>query len=301
MQTAPQNSALSRSRTCNPTVPPTEEDGGYVAMLGCISKVPLSEISAADRDSIPFANNGRHIHGYVPSADPTDDTFYVSYSPVEVNGLTLTPASGHAVILGEGGGATRTATDSLLQNPNGYYVVSGAATGTVTAPFTKLALQLTDKNQAIDWDVSSSTNANGKPQPGSTAKLGNVKLSDLASGLPGVGWLAGQVIETADVDQNLTSLGFAIAGDGTYVTNLPIDITNLPFGDSASAQVVLQADNSDGLQLGSFTLHVPDVFFGPVEFRTSMCNTPAMVASPPATARESHSHRRTRSRDARRP
>jgi virginiamycin B lyase len=265
---APQNSRFTTKRACSTGPVPTTEDGGYVSMQGCISQVPLSSLSKDDRDEIPFANNGRFEHGFVPSTDATDDTYFASYGPVQVNGLTITPSSGHAVILVEGGGATKLHTDSILKNPNGYYLVSGGATATVTAPATGgHKLQLTGSDQAIDWDVSSSTNPNGKPQSGSTAKLADVKLSNVASGIPGIGWLAAQVIETADIDQTLTSLAFAIAGDGTYVTDLPIDITNLPFGDNASADVVLQADNADGLEFGGFTLTIPDVFLGPLEFR----------------------------------
>jgi streptogramin lyase len=265
---APQNTLLNQRNQCSATASPTEEDGGYVSMIGsCISEVPLSSLSKDDRDEIPFANHGRFEHGFVPSTDTTDDTYFASYGAVRVNGLTITPSSGHAVILVEGGGSSRRSSDSILQNPNGYYLVSGGATATVTAPDSDRQLQLTATDQPISWNVSSSTNANGKPQAGSTAKLTDVKLSNIASGIPGIGWLAAQVIQTADVDQTLTSIGFAIAGDGTYVTNLPIDITNLPFGDDASADVVVQADNVDGLQLGEFTLTIPDVFVGPIEFQ----------------------------------
>ncbi len=264
----PQSTRFKTAHACSNAPIPTTENGGYVSMQGCISQVPLSSLSKDDRDEIPFANNGRFEHGFVPSSDATDDTYFASYGPVQVNGLTITPSSGHAVILVEGGGSTRKSNDSILQNPNGYYLVSGGATATVTAPGTGgHKLQLTGTNQSISWDVSSSTNANGKPPAGSTAKLADVKLSNIAGGIPGIGWLAAQAIETADIDQTLTSLGFAIAADGTYVTNLPIDITNLPFGDNASADVVLQADNADGLQLGEFTLTIPDVFLGPLEFQ----------------------------------
>jgi virginiamycin B lyase len=265
---APQNSRFTTKRACPAAPVPTTENGGFVSMVGCISQVPLSSLSKDDRDEISFANNGRFKHGFVPSTDSTDDSYFASYGPVQVNGLTITPSSGHAVILVEGGGATKLHTDSILKNANGYYLVSGGATATVTAPGTGgHKLQLTGTSQAIDWDVSSSTNANGKPQAGATAKLADVKLSNIASGIPGIGWLAAQVIETADIDQTLTSLGFAITGDGDYVTNLPIDITNLPFGDDASADVIVQADNASGLQLGEFTLTIPDVFLGPLEFQ----------------------------------
>jgi virginiamycin B lyase len=264
---APQSTRFKTVHACSNAPIPTTENGGYVSMQGCISEVPLSSLSKDDRDEIPFANNGRFEHGFVPSSDATDDTYFASYGPVQVNGLTITPSSGHAVILVEGGGATKGHSDSILQNSNGYYLVSGGATATVTAPGSSRTLQLTGTNQPISWDVSSSTNPNGKPQSGSTAKLADVKLSNVASGIPGIGWLAAQVIETADIDQTLTSLAFAIAGDGTYITDLPIDITNLPFGDNASADVVIQADNASGLEFGGFTLTIPDVFLGPLEFR----------------------------------
>ena len=72
----------------------------------------------------------------------------------------------------------------------------------------------------------------------------------------------------------MSTLAFAYPAAGDYVTNVPIDLTNLPFlvddkssSQGATAAVMLQSNNADGLQLGEFSLSIPDAFFGSVEIK----------------------------------
>ena len=230
---------------------------GYVDMQGEISQVALSDLTQADRRAMPFKTTKRSRKGFTPADDPTGDVFYASSCPVLINGLLVSPQSGHAVVLARGGGSTvRNGPDSLFVNPDGLYVVSGGVTVDVVAKGTAASIQVA--NKAIDWDVSKNT--------AGVAPIGNVKLSNSAAGIPGVGWIAGQVIHNYTSDTPFTTLAFAVKS-GDYVTEIPFQLNLQVAGFNADGDVTLESDNANLLTLGNFDINVPDVFFGPVEFK----------------------------------
>ncbi|BEP12591.1 hypothetical protein acdb102_09020 [Acidothermaceae bacterium B102] len=253
-------------------------DGGFVQMVGCVGVVPISELSDADRATVPFKASA--VRSFVPGSegDPTSDVFYAAYDEVLINGLAVTPAKGHAVILAVAGGKG----DTLLSTPNGYYIASADAT---VAVYAKGSRSMPLASGRISWDVSGGVGPNGAPPVNSTnaIPIANVTLANAAPiALPGIGWLLGKVISAIPGGNPvLSTLAFAYPADasdptgklGRYVTNVPIDLTNLPFGiadqtsQGATAALMLQTDNASGLQLGDFTLSIPDAFFGAVEIK----------------------------------
>src|SRR5262249_28284761 len=126
----------------------------------------------------------------------------------------------------------------------------------------------------IDWNVSEH-DANGIPRGEKGVPILGVSLSNTAHAIPGIGWLAGLVVDQIPgADQKLTTLSFNINGDDPnnpiYVTKMPFESTNLPFGISASSSTsvtvgaVLSADNDRGLNLDSFDVSAPKGFIGPL-------------------------------------
>ena len=188
--------------------------------------------------------------------------FYAAYGDVKINGLLVTPVKGHAVIFAVAGGKG----DTQLAQANGYYIASGAATVGVYA---KGARSLPLSSGRISWDVSSGSGTNGAPPVNNVAAIpiANVTLANAAPvALPGIGWLLGKVISAIPgANAAVASLSFAHPADpgdptgktGLYVTNVPVDLMNLPFGiaestrSGATAAVMLQADNAHGFRGGS--------------------------------------------------
>jgi hypothetical protein len=273
---APTSTTLHQTLHPSPACLSSEQHGGYAAVRGCLSLVAFADLPLSDREQVPFAvhcsgtGKTRHCHIASRFADPTSDVFYASYGPVHINGLLVTPAAGHAIVLGEAGGNVNLANgvpDSQLANPCGYYVFSGAATAAVVAQGTSIKLQVTDTDRPLSWDVSLQTGCpNGDPRPNGNAPLGGIKLSNLASGIPSVGWLAGQVIESIPgADPRVATLAFTLK-NGDFVTDIPLELTNLPFVNGAGS-ITLESDNDRLMYLGAFDLNVPDAFIGPQEFK----------------------------------
>lgn len=269
------SAVLKNSHNCVVSGPPDRVQAGFVEMQGgCIAEpVRLDSLPGADADLLPLITNIRHRLGLPPlhltkivnNPYPANDAFYASRLPVHINGLTVTPASGHAVILAVGavGGFSGFIHKGLV------YVVSDDATISV-GPGAGVPLD----SGRIEWNVSE-RDANGVPRGEKGVPILGVTLSNTAHAIPGIGWLAGLVVDQIPgADQKLTTLSFNIhrdsAGVPTYVTDMPFEFTNLPFGISSNSSTsvtvgaVLSADNDRGLNIDSFDVSAPKGFIGPL-------------------------------------
>jgi len=266
----PQNSRLGACLRSAPTT------GGYVEIFGCLSQTSFSDLPAADRVLLPLSHLHKLLHRPPPTADSSADVFFAASTPVHIDGLVVTPAPGHDIIFAHAG-----VSDTILAHTDGYYVVSGSATVSLATEGTSLTLPL--QKGPISWEVSDTKREEG------VAVINGVTLKGiLGAAIPGLGGLAGQVLgaipeeaikEIPEAGTALTGkLGFMLSNK-RLVTNIPIDLTNLPFsqyfgqpsGFRVTIALTAENDPAEGstygqpkLTLGDFNLAVKQAFIGPL-------------------------------------
>ena len=268
----PSHTSLGETRRC---IHPSVTTYDYVEIVGCLSQVQFSELPV-DRGEAPLPlGKGRRRH-FAPSEDPTGDTFLASRGQVQVNGLLVTPESGHSLVLGHAA-----AGETLLREPNGYFLFSGAANVSIASQGVKTVLPIS--SGPLSWDVS--LTSNGKAREHGVAVIGGITIKKVAeAAIPGLSGVVGKVIEAIppgaieeqpDLNTPVTGqLGFMISG-GKGITTIPINVTNLPLASLVGEQTGLHVDitvttendpavGRPKLGIGDFKLNIPHAFIGPL-------------------------------------
>lgn len=269
---APSHTSFGETVRC---IYPSVSTYDYVEIVGCLSQVSFAELPA-DRGEAPLGVVLGRSRRFPATEDSTGDTYLASRGEVQVNGLLVTPESGHSLVLGHAA-----AEETLLREPNGYYLFSGGAKVSIASQGVNATLPIS--TGAFTWDVSLASK--GKPRENGVAVIGGVTIKKVAeAAIPGLTGVVGKVIEAIppgaieeqpDLNTPVTGrLGFMIR-DGRGITSIPINVTNLPLASLVGEQsglhvdvtVTTENDPAGGrpkLGIGDFKLNIPHAFIGPL-------------------------------------